>query len=60
MAEIGQFDKISTLWPTLPGRSVEKSGQRQQSSKKDQHEKPQQDNKQVNEDGPGKNIDEYA
>lgn len=60
MAEIGQFEKISNLWPTSSSRAIEKSGQRKQSSQKEQRDNPQQDNRPKAEDGPGKNIDEYA
>jgi hypothetical protein len=60
MAEIGQFDKISNLWPTSPSRVIEKSGQRKQSSKKEQRGNPRQQNGTKDDDEPGKNIDEYA
>lgn len=60
MAEIGQFEKISNLWPTLSSRAIEKSGQRKQSSNKDQQDNPEQEKRHKAEDGPGKNLDEYA
>lgn len=60
MAEIGQFDKLSNLWPTTSSRAIEKSGQHKQSTKKEQRNNPQQQNRTKDDDEPGKNIDEYA
>lgn len=57
MVNIGTSDKITNLWPAPPGRPVEKSGQKE-NSEKDQHRNKKQKNEV--EDGPGKNIDEYA
>ena len=57
MVNIGTSDKITNLWPATPGRPVEKSGQKE-NSEKDQHRNKKQKNEV--EDGPGKNIDEYA
>lgn len=59
MVDIGTSDKITNLWPAPPSRPVGKSGLKEQSSKHQQHKK-QQDKNEVIEDGPGKNIDEYA
>lgn len=58
MVDIGTSDKITNLWPTTAtasGRSIKQGNLKDKSSKHQQREK-----KQKNEDGPGKNIDEYA
>lgn len=60
MADIGQLDKISTLWPTAATRKIDKSGQRQHPSKKNQEEEADNHKHDNADDGPGKNIDEYA
>jgi len=60
MVNIGTSDKITNLWPAPPGRPIEKSGQKKQSSKDQHHNKKQKDKNEITEDGPGKNIDEYA
>ncbi|MCW8900200.1 MAG: hypothetical protein OQK75_13660 [Gammaproteobacteria bacterium] len=58
MVDIGTSDKITNLWPAPPSRPVEKSGLKDKSS---QHQQRNKKNKnEVKEDGPGKNIDEYA
>ena len=59
MVNIGTSDKITNLWPTPPSRSIEKSGQKEQSSQDQQRNKQQKDKDEVK-DGPGKNIDEYV
>ena len=48
MAEIGQFDKVTNLWPTPPSRPVEKSGSRDQSSQKKHRDNTQQHKKEDN------------
>ena len=60
MVDIGTSDKITNLWPTPPSRPIEKSGLKDKSSQNQQRNKKQKDNTEVNEEGPGKNIDEYA
>lgn len=60
MVNIGTSDKIINLWPSPPSRPIEKSGQRQKSSKDQQHNKQQKNKNEIVEDGPGKNIDEYV
>ncbi|GMR16230.1 MAG: hypothetical protein BMS9Abin31_0547 [Gammaproteobacteria bacterium] len=60
MVDIGTSDKITNLWPAPQGRPIEKSGLKDKSSQNQQRNKKQKDNTQVNEDGPGKNIDEYV
>lgn len=60
MVDIGTSDKITNLWPAPPSRPIDKSGLKYNSSKKQQQNKKQKDNNDVKEDGPGKNIDEYA
>ena len=57
MVNIGTSDKITNLWPAPPSRLVEKSGQKENSEKDQQRNKK---HKNEVEDGPGKNIDEYA
>ena len=59
MVNIGTSDKITNLWPTPPSRPIEKSGQKDNSSKEEHNNKKQKDKDEVT-DGPGKNIDEYA
>lgn len=59
MVDIGTSDKINNLWPAPPSRPVNKSGLKEKSSKEHQHRK-QKDKNEVIEDGPEKNIDEYA
>jgi len=60
MADIRQLDKVSTLWPTPATRKIDKSGQRQHPSKKSQDAEEDNHKQDNTEDGPGKNIDEYA
>lgn len=59
MVDIGTSDKITNLWPTPATRSIDKSGLKEK-SKNNQRNKKQKDNDDLKEDGPGKNIDEYA
>lgn len=60
MVDIGTSDKITNLWPAPPGRPVEKSGLKDKSPQNQQRNKKQKDKNEVKEEGPGKNIDEYA
>jgi len=60
MVDIGTSDKLINLWPTPPGRALEKSAQKKNSSKNQQHDKDDKSNNETVEDGPGKNIDEYV
>lgn len=60
MVDIGTSDKITNLWPAPPSRPIEKSGLKDKSSQNQQRNKKQKDKSEVKEDGPGKNIDEYA
>lgn len=57
MVDIGVSDKITNLWPTHKERPVEPSKHEKKSLKDKQHNKKNNSKK---EDGPGKNIDEYA
>ena len=60
MVYIGSSDKIINLWPAPPSRPIEKSGHKKKSLK-DQAQKQQQKNeKEITDDGPGKNIDEFV
>lgn len=60
MVDIGTSDKITNLWPTPPGRPIKKSGLKDPSSKKQQQNKNHKNRDELKDDGPGKNIDEYA
>jgi len=60
MSDIATSDKITNLWPAPPGRPINKSGLREKSSQNQQDKKKQKDKNEAREDGPGKNIDEYA
>lgn len=60
MVDIGTSDKITNLWPAPPSRPIDKSGLKDKSSQNQQRKKKQKDKNEVKEDGPGKNIDEYA
>ena len=60
MVDIGTSDKITNLWPVPPSRSIDKSGLNDKSSKNQQRNNNKKDRNQAKEDGPGKNIDEYA
>lgn len=60
MVDIGTSDKITNLWPAPPSRPIDKSGLKDKSSQNQQRNKKQKDQNEVKEDGPGKNIDEYA
>lgn len=60
MVDIGTSDKITNLWPAPPSRSIDKSGLKDKSSQNQQRNKKHKDKNEVKEDGPGKNIDEYA
>lgn len=57
MVNIGTSDKVTNLWPAPSGRPVEKLAHKDEANK-DQQQKKKRKNKV--EDGPGKNIDEYA
>ena len=59
MVDIGTSNKITNLWPAPPSRPIEKSGQKEKSTK-DQHHHKHDDESETIEDGPGKNIDEYV
>ena len=60
MVDIGSSDKITNLWPAPPSRPIDKSGLKDKSSKHQQRNTKQKEKNKVKEDGPGKNIDEYA
>lgn len=60
MADIETSDKIINLWPAPPSRPIKKSGRREKPSQNQHGNKKQKDKKKIKEDGPGKNIDEYA
>ena len=60
MVDIGTSDKITNLWPAPPTRPIDKSGLKDKSSQNQQRNQKQKDKNEVKEDGPGKNIDEYA
>ena len=60
MVDIGTSDKITNLWPAPPSRPIEKSGQKDKSPPDHHRNKKQKDKNDIAEDGPGKNIDEYA
>jgi len=60
MVDIGSSDKLINLWPSPPARPINKSGQRKNSSKDQQHSKKNTKENEIKEDGPGKNIDEYV
>lgn len=60
MVDIGTSDKITNLWPAPPSRPIDKSGLKDKSSQNHQRKQNKKDKNEVKEDGPGKNIDEYA
>ncbi len=60
MVDIGTSDKITNLWPAPPSRPIEKSGLKEKPSQNKQRNQKQKDKNEAKEDGPGKNIDEYA
>lgn len=60
MVDIGSSDKITNLWPTPPSRRIDKSGLKEKQSRNQQQQQKKKDKHEVAEDGPGKNIDEYA
>ena len=60
MVDIGSSDKITNLWPAPPSRPVDKSSLKDKQSKHQQDKNKEKDKNEVKEDGPGKNIDEYA
>lgn len=60
MVDIGTSDKLTNLWPAVPGRRIDKPGLKDQPSRHQQQNQKKKDKNQVVEDGPGKNIDEYA
>jgi len=60
MVDIGTSDKLINLWPARPSRLIDKSGLKDKSSKDQHHNKKKKDKSDIKEDGPGKNIDEYA
>ena len=59
MVDIGNSDKITNLWPAPPSRPVKQTDLKDNSAKHHQQKKKHQDKNEI-EDGPGKNIDEYA
>jgi len=59
MVDIGTSDKITNLWPAPPSKPVSKTGLKDKSSQNQQQKQKRKDKTEV-EDGPGKNIDEYA
>ena len=60
MVDIGTSDKINNLWPATPSRLIEKSGLKEKSAQDHRRNKKKKDRDEIIEDGPGKNIDEYA
>ena len=60
MVDIASSDKITNLWPTPPSRAIEKSGQKKRSLKDQSQNKQQKNEKEIIEDGLGKNIDEFV
>lgn len=60
MVDIGTSDKITNLWPAPPSRPIDKSGLKDKSSQNHKRNKKHKDQNKTKEDGPGKNIDEYA
>jgi len=59
MGDIATSDKITNLWPASPSRPITKPGLKDKSSQNQQQKQKRKDKNQA-EDGPGKNIDEYA
>ena len=60
MVNIGNSDKITNLWPAPPSRPIEKFGRKKKSIKDQPHNKQHNDEKELTDDGPGKNIDEFV
>ena len=60
MVDIGTSEKINNLWPAPPSRRIDKSGLKDKSSQNQNGNEKQNNKNEINEDGPGKNIDEYA
>jgi len=60
MSGISTSDKITNLWPATSTRRTGKSGSRKNSSNNNRDKKSKDENEEVVEEGPGKNIDEYA
>ena len=60
MVDIGTSDKITNLWPAPPSRPIDKSGLKDKSSQNHKRNKKQKDQNETKDNGPGKNIDEYA
>ena len=60
MADIGQFNKLTNLWPGTPPQRIERSGQGSNANqqKKRQPEKPVSE--QHDDDNSGLHIDEYV
>lgn len=54
MVDIGSSDKITNLWPAPPSRRIEKSGHKKKPLRDQQHDKQQNDEQEITEDGPGK------
>ncbi|MDH5601072.1 MAG: hypothetical protein OEY78_07180 [Gammaproteobacteria bacterium] len=59
MVNIGTSDKITNLWPVSPNSPARKPGLQDKSSHHQQQKNKRKDKNKV-EDGPGKNVDEYA
>lgn len=63
MADIGSFSKLTNLWPARPSQPIDKFVVRKQTGKKQNKQNKGQQQSQSGkqkEEGPGKNIDEYA
>ena len=60
MVDIATSDKITNLWPAPPSRPIDKFGLKDNSSKHQKQNNNKKDKNEIKEDGPGKNIDEYA
>lgn len=58
MADIGTFTKLTNLWPARPSRPIDQFGLREKPSQ--QRNKQQKSKQEPEQEGPGKNIDEYA
>ena len=58
MADIGTFTKLTSIWPARPSRPIEHFGLRKKPSQ--QRNKQQNSKQEPEQEGPGKNIDEYA
>ena len=60
MVDIGTSDKITNLWPVPPSRPIEKSGLKEKHPQNKQKHKDKKSNIDKDNDGPGKNIDEFV